>query len=296
MGIPNSQLETWSHQGAITTSSLTYNSIKSCLEQYDFPDNVRYNSYLQGSYRNSTNIYANSDVDVVVELESSWKPVTSKLSEEEKSIFDKKYLNATYGWSDFRQDVLQSLKDYYDNSKIVEGNKAVKLEGYSGRLNADILVAIKYRYFFHVYENRSDSYVEGIAFYARNDSKWMYSYPKQHYNNGVTKMSNTNNNYKSLIRIYKNIKVNLVNNADIPDRYISSYYIESLLYNLPNNIFSGLYSDMLYKSLKWFEENSIDDFKCQHDLFNLFGIDYDQWSITEAKAFIGSVIEFWNQW
>jgi len=37
MPIPESQLETWSHQGSITQSSNTYNTIKSVLEDSATP-------------------------------------------------------------------------------------------------------------------------------------------------------------------------------------------------------------------------------------------------------------------
>jgi len=86
MTIPESQLGTWSHQGATTASRLTYTSLVNCLEQYDFPENIKYTHYLQGSYRNSTNIFGNSDVSVVIELESSGRPNTEKLSKEKKNI------------------------------------------------------------------------------------------------------------------------------------------------------------------------------------------------------------------
>ena len=39
-----------------------------------------------------------------------------------------------------------------------------------------------------------------------------------------------------------------------------------------------------------------DNFKCQHELYNLFGTSIDQWTVPEAKLFISSVIQFWNDW
>lgn len=109
-------------------------------------------------------------------------------------------------------------------------------------------------------------------------------------------MQETNQYYKSLIRIYKNIEAKLIDNTDIPDSFISSHYVESLLYNLPNHIFSGSYSDIVHNSLNWFLDNEFDDFKFQHNLFNLFGEGIDQWSISEANAFISAVVKFWNEW
>ena len=67
MAIPQTQLDTWSHQGSITNSANTGNSIKNAIDAFQgFADGVNYNVYLQGSYKNSTNVYGDSDVDVVV--------------------------------------------------------------------------------------------------------------------------------------------------------------------------------------------------------------------------------------
>ena len=72
MPIPESQLETWSHQGSITQSSSTYNTIKSVLEGSTTPYAGRnFKVFLQGSYGNDTNIYAESDVDIVIRLDDA---------------------------------------------------------------------------------------------------------------------------------------------------------------------------------------------------------------------------------
>jgi hypothetical protein len=295
MVIEERQLEVWSHQGAVQSSRITHQSIRNSVDNHTFPDGVQYDVFLQGSYKNSTNIRGTSDVDVVIGLTSSFQPNKSRLTEEEKAIFSNKYSDATYKLVDFRADVMETLRNHYDNSKIIEGNKAVRLEGYSGRLNADILIALQYREFFHVYENQADEFIEGIAFQTR-DNVWIYSYPKQHYENGVKKMSLTHNNFKSLVRIYKNIKGKLEDNFDIPDKFITSYFIESLIYNLPNNYFSGSYSNILVGSLNWFNDADFTDFKCQDGLSVLFGSSEGQWSISDAKTFISSIIELWNNW
>jgi tRNA nucleotidyltransferase (CCA-adding enzyme) len=69
MGIPEAQLDTWSHQGSVTQSSATYNTIKNALEAAGNPyAGKNYEVFLQGSYGNDTNIYAESDVDIVIKL------------------------------------------------------------------------------------------------------------------------------------------------------------------------------------------------------------------------------------
>ena len=71
MGIPEQQLQTWSHLGAQQSSQATYASVNNALQNYDWPVEMgKPEVYLQGSYPNHTNIYGDSDVDVVAETSS----------------------------------------------------------------------------------------------------------------------------------------------------------------------------------------------------------------------------------
>jgi hypothetical protein len=67
LAIPESQLETWSHQGAIVGSRTTYATIKNLLESAATPYAGKlFKVFLQGSYGNDTNIFTESDVDIVI--------------------------------------------------------------------------------------------------------------------------------------------------------------------------------------------------------------------------------------
>jgi hypothetical protein len=65
MAIPQRQLETCSNLGAVQTSANTHKGVYNCIERANWNYNVNYETYLQGSYPNYTNIYRNSDVDLL---------------------------------------------------------------------------------------------------------------------------------------------------------------------------------------------------------------------------------------
>jgi tRNA nucleotidyltransferase (CCA-adding enzyme) len=114
MTIPESQLETWSHQGSITQSSATYNSIKNVLEASTAPyAGKTYSVFLLGSYGNDTNIYAESDVDIVIKLDDCWQSDLSALTQEEKDKYKSAFIDATYTHVDFKRDVMKVLTDQY---------------------------------------------------------------------------------------------------------------------------------------------------------------------------------------
>lgn len=283
MAIPESQLETWSHQGAVTTSKATADYIKNALNAYsDWPEWIDFEVYLQGSYKNDTNIRGDSDVDVVAQLNSTFY---NNLSEDQKRTLG--LSPASYSWSNFRADVLKALKDYYGQSQITEGNKSIKIKANNGRLPADVVVCSQYRRYKTV---SSDDYVEGMCFWTRNDDRQVINYPKVHYDNGVSKHQNSSKWYKPVVRLFKNSRGNISGDTT------PSYFLECMLYNVPNTNFGVSYQDTFCNVVNWLNEADLEGFVCQNGQLKLFGSTQEQWNTNQAKAFIKNLISLWNNW
>ena len=70
MSIPLEVLQKWAKPGKNEMSKQTYSALRDVLlKKLDSPQP---NIYLQGSYRNSTNVRDNSDIDIVVEFSSDY--------------------------------------------------------------------------------------------------------------------------------------------------------------------------------------------------------------------------------
>ncbi|MBM4056236.1 MAG: nucleotidyltransferase [Planctomycetes bacterium] len=283
MAISESQLETWSHQGAITTAKATADSIKNALNTYNnWSDGIDFEVYLQGSYKNDTNIRGDSDVDVVAQLNSAFY---SNLPDEQKRHLG--LSSASYGWSDFRVDVLKALKDYYGQSSITEGNKSLKIKANNGRLSADVVVSAQYRKYKSV---DNYDYVEGMCFWSRNDNQQIINYPKDHYDNGVSKHQNSNKWYKPTVRMFKNIR-DYISGDSTP-----SYFLECMLYNVPNANFGTSYQDTFCNIVNCLNKADLDKFVCQNGQSKLFGMTPEQWDTKQAREFINNLIALWNNW
>ena len=285
MAIPETQLETWAHQGAITTAKSTADSIKNALSSYsDWADGVDFEVYLQGSYKNDTNIRGDSDVDVdvVAQLNSTFY---NNLSEDQKRILG--LSSASYSWSNFRADVLKAIKNYYGQGQITEGNKSLKIKANNGRLPADVVVCSQYRKYKTVNIN---DYVERMCFWTKNDDRQVINYPKVHYDNGVSKHQGSNKWYKPVVRLLKNSRGNISGDAT------PSYFLECMLYNVPNSKFGTSYQDTFCNVVNWLNENSLDNFVCQNGQLKLFGLTQEQWDTNQAKIFIENLISLWNNW
>ncbi len=84
MPIPEAQLKTWANQGATVTSQRTYASVTTALDRHRWPQGAQWERYLQGSYANYTNVWDDSDVDIVVQLNSTFFFNDSELNEEDR--------------------------------------------------------------------------------------------------------------------------------------------------------------------------------------------------------------------
>lgn len=293
MPIPESKLETWSHQGAVTTAKRTHESIREALSRYQrWPEGIEYEVYLQGSYKNDTNIRGDSDVDVVVQLNSSF---LSNLSEDQKRRFG--VMPATYDWQRFRSDVLAALQKYYGGQKVGEGRKAVKVQ--TPFLPADVVVCLQYRKYPQYPKNATD-YVEGMTFYVQDENRWVINYPKLHYANGVTKNAQprTNGWYKPTVRLFKNARTYLVERKVIPPDIAPSYFLECFLYNVPDSEFGSSFQDTFCKVVNWWLNNKANysQFVCQNEQLFLFGNSTEQWSEERASRFVTEMVNLWKNW
>jgi len=290
VAIPESQLQTWSHQGAVTTAQATHDSIRTALDKYTFPGGVEYEVYLQGSYKNDTNIRGDSDVDVVVQLNSTF---SENLPEHEKRRFE--FKDASYGWQEFRSDVLKALRNHYGLERVREGRKSLKVQ--TRYLPADVVVCLQYRK-YPSYPHGVDDYVEGMRFYVSSERRWVVNYPKIHYHNGVTKNSKggTNGCYKPTVRLFKNARTYLLDKGDIPPGAAPSYFLECLLYNVPGRKFGPDFQTTFYEVINWLLKADFSQFVCQNEQDFLFGNFPEQWSKDKARRFLQAMLDLWDNW
>ncbi|ARN52297.1 TPA: nucleotidyltransferase domain-containing protein [Pseudomonas aeruginosa] len=297
MPIPESQLETWSHQGSITQSSNTYNAIKSVLEASTTPYAGRnFKVFLQGSYGNDTNIYAESDVDIVIRLDDCFQSDLESLSDDEKSAYQKAFSDATYTHTDFKRDVLSVLEDQY-GSAVKTGDKAIAIDASGSRRKSDVIVATQFRRYFKFRSASDSKYVEGICFFNAAGER-IANYPKQHSANLKAKHQASSKWLKPMARVFKNMRSRLVESGLIEAGIAPSYYIEGLLYNVPNEKFTTSYQDCVVNILNWYWQDAAKtDLVCANEQYYLLRDGYHTcWSQTDCDALVEVAVDLWNQW
>ena len=297
MPIPESQLDTWSHQGSITQSSNTYNTIKNALEASTAPYAGKdFQVFLQGSYGNDTNIYAESDVDIVIQLNECFHSDLTAITEGEKAAHKAAFRDAAYTPVDFKRDVQSVLTSQF-GSAVRIGDKAIAIEANGARRKADVIVAIQFRRYLEFRSTSDSSYVEGICF-LNAAGKWIANYPKRHSANLTTKHQASSNWLKPMARIFKNMRSRMVDDGLIKAGVAPSYYIEGLLYNVPNEKLTSSYRDCVVNTLNWYRsEAAKTDLVCANEQYYLLRDgSHTCWTQANCDAFVDAAVKLWNDW
>ncbi len=187
---------------------------------------------MQGSYENDTNVKQDSDVDMVIRYDNAYYPDLVFLNDYQKQIFNQNTTNGNYPFSQFKNDVEACLIDTF-TTDVKRKNKCIFIKGNTNRINADVVPCFKLK-------RMRDAYTvdaEGIRLYT-DDNKQIDSFPEQHQKNGVIKNTSTSRMYKRVVRMLKNIRNNLIDGGVIEEKFMSSFFIESLVYNVPDSNFN----------------------------------------------------------
>lgn len=298
--IPESQLSTWANAGASQSATTTYTSIKAALDAGTTLKGRQYNVYLQGSYRNSMNVYGDMDVDIVVELTSVFGYDISNLTDVQKGEFQRRFPgSAEYTPTQFRNDVEAALVAYYGRDLVVSRNKCLQVTAKSGRLDADVLPCRSFKRYDANPPVALPVPHEGIQFFTRDENRSVVNFPSQHYENGVKKNGATSDRFKPTVRIFKNLRNYLLAENLISAEAAPSYFVTCLIYNAPNSAFQAKHAGTVLAILKWLhdlDDEAINKLVCENELVWLCRDAPDRWKPLDAKKFRNAAISAWNDW
>jgi hypothetical protein len=295
MTIPVNQLETWSRQGTTDSATVLYERIRNALQNDAALRNRNFDLFLQGSYRNSTNIRGDSDVDVVAMLTDTYMPEYGALDPYTRSVVEGRSNSATYTHTDFRRDVLSAICRAFPTHNITEGGKSIKIPRTSNNIPADVVPCLDYRLYIPPQRLQDDaSHIDGIWLWDVKRNHEVTSFPKHSYDNGVAKHQRTDQWYKPTVRIFKNARGWMEDNGLIQSGTASSHAIECLLYNVPDQQFGSSYGSTFVNVVNWLNGADLTNFVCQNGIQRLF--DSGRWTQQNARTYIEALIQMWNQW
>ncbi len=171
---------------------------------------------------NDTNLGGDSDVDVVVRLTTKLKPSVADLTGERlQGNGSHRFVHER--WKSFRDHAMKAMSARFGNA-VKSGRKTLKVPKGKLPADADLVVTLSYR--------------EGIAFYLSEERRWVVSFPEQHHDRGSRKELAANNRFKRTVRMFKAARSRLVEKGALKKEDAPSYFIEFLIYDVPDGLFA----------------------------------------------------------
>jgi hypothetical protein len=289
MTLTGEQITKWSRRGDAIHAWYSYQMVRDTLAGARL-DGLSYGIYPQGSYANKTNIVADSDVDLVIALRSSFYPNKEKLSPAEIEEYARHYEESDITWHRFREAVVRILRKNY---WVQEHSKCVKVSSNLVRLPADVLIALDYRYYTSFPSFFRQEFTGGVQFYTSEGTE-IVNYPKRHIRSCAEKNSRTGGRYRRIVRVAKNARNSLAAEDGSPVKAgtVPSYFLESLLWNVPDGCYEGKLEKSYCHAVGWLYENpgKLKEMKFPNKMGKLFGDAADAvWDKDSAQAFIGAM-------
>jgi hypothetical protein len=199
--------------------------------------------FVQGSYANRTNVRQDSDVDVCVLYKDAFFPDYSLSQGLNGPLLG--FTDATYSYTEFKNDVEAALKAYFGAGSVTRGKKAFDVHANTYRVDADVVPCFEHRRYMGTLQ--SNWYNSGTQLFPDSGGK-IINWPRQNYANGVSKNDATGRRFKAVVRIFKRLRIEMADNGQQAAAPIPSYLLECLAWNVPNEGFghNDYRNDMRY--------------------------------------------------
>lgn len=290
-----STLSSWTKPASTTEEDKINNAvnmIKTAINNDANFDNLSYEVFVQGSYGNNTNVRANSDIDVNIMLTSTFFPEYP----EGKDGANYGFADGSISYSEYKQLILASLINKFGDDKVTIGNKSIKIDSNSYRVEADCIPSFQYRNYKYNNSSSERNFVEGIKYIALDHSS-VVNYPKVHIKNGIEKNMQTGRNYKRLVRLIKRLRNKMLSEDYFNNKNITSFLIECLIWNVPSKYFNDYdtWDETIKQTLIYLNESiKNDSYKKWGEVSEMLYLFHSgrKWSINDVQNFINSLWMF----
>jgi hypothetical protein len=184
------------------------------------------NIYAKGSYANNTNVRADSDVDIAVEVtECQYWGEASPGAHPASAAYQ-----GSWTPEKLRTQLVAALQARFPGQVGDSGTTAIKIKSGSARVEADVVPCFSYAYYF------PSSIRYGTKIFKKGGGT-IVNYPAQQLENGKAKNVRTKFAYKKGARLLKRVENAMADAGTF--RELPSYFMECLAYNCPDAAFQG---------------------------------------------------------
>ncbi|MEV7358545.1 hypothetical protein [Kitasatospora sp. NPDC091276] len=251
----------------------------------------------KGSYRNNTNVQADADVYIKVQLN---RPVHADFPTlvnwfRRQEILGKAY-DGPWRASKLRQEVFNALDGYFSGPIDADHNIAFNIPAVAGsRPSIDVVPCFRYLLYT---DFNCEQFHEGSVVYAKDGTE-IVNWPDQQLENGRAKNTRTSRRYKFAVRVLKSVENELAAQKII--KLLPSYFSECLIYNVPDDILTaGTFDDAIRESLVhldrqlgWWFGDSGRGMVEPNGIKKIFGPG-QKWTVDDAQALVKGAWTYLN--
>ena len=122
------------------------------------------------------------------------------------------------------------------------------------------------------------------------------NFSKQHLDNCTTKHQLTNSWFKRTVRVYKNMRNYMIDRKLLADGIAASYFIEGMLYNVPNAKFGISFDSTFVETFNYVINADRSPWKCANEIHPLYGTSQTSWLAANCQTYLNAVRKLWNDW
>lgn len=243
--------------------------------------------FLQGSYRNRVNIRQDSDVDIgILCRDTFYHDLPDGQSADRYGFFP-----ADYSYPQFKNEVEQALMNHFGRPSVHRGNKAFDIKENTYRVDADVAPFFEHRRYV-----APGRYHEGVELRPDKGGR-VINWPKQHYDNGVSKNGTTSRRYKRIVRILKQIRNEMEDNRIATSKPVPGFLLECLVWNVPSDHFGNItYHADVRAALAFLFNNTMADSECSEWVevseFKYLFHSSQRWTRPQVHAFTDSAWDY----
>jgi len=245
--------------------------------------------FVQGSYRNRTNVKRESDIDIgVLCFDTFFFDIPTQTTRQTFGITE-----ATYDYGQFKNEVGAALAARFGATSVSRGTKAFDIKESQSHVEADVAPFFEHRRY-----QSNGTYLSGVELRPDNGiPQRVINWPEQHYVNGNNKNDRTARRYRALVRVLKNLCNEMDDDGISAAKNVASFLIECLVWNVPDIRFArSTLADDLREILIYLYENTINDSKCGEwgevsELKYLFR-GPKKWTRQQANEFVAAAWQY----
>jgi len=228
-----SVFKTWASGPSATEEERCRNAAAGIQKAIDESPELKHrnvHAFVQGSFKNRVNISQGSDIDVgVVCQQTFYVDIPRGTTKADFGLAD-----SDYTFSQFKDEVVEALRNRFSDGQVTRGDKSVKLRGNTYRIEADVVPFFEYREY-----SLAKSWQQGVKLIPDSGGV-VINWPEQHFRNGLVKHEGrTRYRYRKLVRIVKRLAKEMGERGYTVAADFPGFLLECAVYNVPDGMFGG---------------------------------------------------------